>query len=453
MCAGTAWIYLRSELSGQLMRTGLDHASHLLWEEIDGKHGAMTLCGLNSQQNHLGSAAQDFARRAALGFFLLWLLGLLLSFWHALRQKRVAQNFHRRHPSLAEFALNLEGFPASATDEEQILQFVRQAFGLEDVQVSVCYDYRDRRERVRELWEKVLVDEDVAAGAYHPNLAGSVIGRRGLGLSEEERDEVRRWLDRSKPGGLKNAGSVFVIFSHNYDLHTAERQFPEPTAMQRLTRGKTPLLPHSLTPEFLLSPLHWVAWVDDGDGRQRNRAKGVDDEGQMHRLTVRDVACEPPEVAWEHLGLDVASVSVRAALAGVAVLVSRLADPGGFGVIAAVVFLPLATYNISYVSQAGSLPTGVMMSVMGILVMTVNWMIGLLHIFVWGPKLGKSTQDTRMLHGHEVSSKVGFTRRDREGLLIFKAHGTAWGGGMVAGRGGGGGENGGKDGMMKSKMR
>ena len=58
-----------------------------------------------------------------------------------------------------------------------------------------------------------------------------------------------------------------------------------------------------------------------------------------------------------------------------------------------------------------------------------------------------------MLHGHEVSSKVGFTRRDREGLLIFKAHGTAWGGGMVAGRGGGGGENGGKDGMMKSKMR
>lgn len=45
-----------------------------------------------------------------------------------------------------------------------------------------------------------------------------------------------------------------------------------------------------------------------------------------------------------------------------------------------------------------------MMSVMGILVMTVNWMIGLLHIF--------------------VSSKVGFARRDREGLLIFKAFST-----------------------------
>lgn len=34
-----------------------------------------------------------------------------------------------RHPSLAEFALNLEGFPPSATDEQQILDFVRQGFG------------------------------------------------------------------------------------------------------------------------------------------------------------------------------------------------------------------------------------------------------------------------------------------------------------------------------------
>ena len=48
----------------------------------------------------------------------------------------------------------------------------------------------------------------------------------------------------------------------------------------------------------------------------------VDEEGGMHQLTVRDVACEPPEVAWEHLGLDVRSISCRAAVASVAVLVS-----------------------------------------------------------------------------------------------------------------------------------
>ena len=37
----------------------------------------MTLCGLNGDQNHLGLAAQDFARRAGLGYFILWLLGTL----------------------------------------------------------------------------------------------------------------------------------------------------------------------------------------------------------------------------------------------------------------------------------------------------------------------------------------------------------------------------------------
>ncbi len=125
----TAWIYFGSDLSGQLSRTGLDHASHLLMEEFEvgkseawpqgskgwrlpqgsqGKwkvaHGkyrgncheigwawisslfhccffqseswyskiliskrcltwqcleAMTLCGLNAQENHLGLAAQE----------------------------------------------------------------------------------------------------------------------------------------------------------------------------------------------------------------------------------------------------------------------------------------------------------------------------------------------------------------------------------------------------------
>ena len=34
-----------------------------------------------------------------------------------------------RHPALAEFAISLEGFPESATDEQQILEFVRQSFG------------------------------------------------------------------------------------------------------------------------------------------------------------------------------------------------------------------------------------------------------------------------------------------------------------------------------------
>ncbi|CAE8648385.1 unnamed protein product, partial [Polarella glacialis] len=75
-----------------------------------------------------------------------------------------------------------------------------------------------------------------------------------------------------------------------------------------------------------------------------------------------------------------------------------------YAVISAVIFVPLASYSINYVSQAGSLPTGMMMSVLGILVMSANWIIGMAHIF--------------------VTSRVGFSRRDREGLLIFKAFST-----------------------------
>eukprot|EP00439_Symbiodinium_sp_Y106_P021289 s3461_g2.t1 len=195
------------------------------------------------------------------------------------------------------------------------------------------------------------------------------------------------WLGSGKDS-LKNAGSVFVIFPHNYDLQSARQHFTNEAVRSVTPRSKMPMLPHSTTPEFLPSaPLHWVC-----------------DDGKMHQLRpgrkqgkVRDVACEPPEVAWEHLGLSLGSLGARAVLGGIAVIASFIA-------IAAVVFLPLATYSINYVDQAGSTPTGVMMSVMGILVMTVNWMIGLLHIF--------------------VSAKVGFTRRDREGILIFKAFST-----------------------------
>lgn len=37
--------------------------------------------------------------------------------------------------------------------------------------------------------------------------------------------EVRRWLDPRAPDGLKNAGSVFAVFPHNYDLQNAMQKF------------------------------------------------------------------------------------------------------------------------------------------------------------------------------------------------------------------------------------
>lgn len=60
------------------------------------------------------------------------------------RQKRVVSDFYLQHACMAEFALNIEGFPPDATDETQIRTFLRDAFGNTDVEVSVCYDIRTR---------------------------------------------------------------------------------------------------------------------------------------------------------------------------------------------------------------------------------------------------------------------------------------------------------------------
>lgn len=108
---------LRGDRGGQ--ERGLAWLGYL---RLLAKSEAMTLCGLNANQNHLGLAAQD-ARRALRCFLASWqglcaarrawifrpmdsrhlgdvwmslCQGLGLSFWHALRQKRVSQTFHKR---------------------------------------------------------------------------------------------------------------------------------------------------------------------------------------------------------------------------------------------------------------------------------------------------------------------------------------------------------------------
>jgi len=389
MCTGTAWIYYGSDLSRVLQAYGLDHASHMLLGQ-----DKMSFCSLRNRKDDLGAAVQAFARRSAIGFLVLWVLGLCLSLLHAARQKWVAAEFYRRHPCLAEFALNIEGFPPEATDEAKIRSFLQDSFGTEALEVSVCYDYRSRSDRVHALLEKVLVLEDVRAGSYGSELAAEG-GGGGLGLTAAEKAEVRGWLEPGAAGGLRNAGSVFAVLPHNYDLQRVRRMFDEadglpvpvypkgspPRPVQKTGSTRPPILPHSATPEWLPpvegSLLKWVG----GDGR-------------ISDLLIRDVVCEPPDVVWDFLGMETRQRACRFAVASFVIAISFVA-------MAAAIFVPLAQYSVSFVFQAGSFPTGVMMAVVGTLQMTANWVMCLLHIF--------------------VSSRVGFTRRDREGLMVFKA--------------------------------
>lgn len=57
-----------------------------------------------------------------------------------------------RHPALAEFAISLEGFPESATDEQQILEFVRQSFGTSAGEVDrFLFAYIDVRYKANKM--------------------------------------------------------------------------------------------------------------------------------------------------------------------------------------------------------------------------------------------------------------------------------------------------------------
>lgn len=393
MCIGTAWVYERSDFNAVLQKTGLAHATHTLLGD-----SGMSVCGLQSESQQVWQAVRAFAFRAAIGYFVLWLLGLCLSIAHAVRQRGIARQFYSDHPSLSEFALNVEGFPPEATDEEKIRSFLRESFGHDSLEVSVCFDFRHRKDRVNELLEKVIVCEDVDAGTYNAVLGAGLAGRRGLGLADNEKAEVRQWLEPGTAAALRNAGSVFAIFPRTYDLlqvrETFEGSGPHSSAAggRQGCRGRgrgsadasrrrpVAMLPHSNTPEWLPGcegPLRWV---------------GAD--GRMHQLRIRDVVCEPPEVVWEHLGRGSGMLVFRGIVAYFLIAVS-------FAVLASLVFVPLAKYTLNYMNQAGSTPTGLMMTLLGFLQMTATWLILLFHI--------------------RVTSWVGFSRRDREALMVFRS--------------------------------
>jgi len=396
LSGGTAWIYYGSDLSTVLQSYGVSHARDVLMGQ-----DTLRFCSMRNRKDDLGAAVREFARRCEVGYVVLWFLALIMSLVFAVRQKRVAAAFHQRHPNLAEFVLNVEGFPPEAIDEGRIRNFLRDSFGSEALEVSVCYDFRSRRERVHELLDKILVQHDVNARTYDAELTGQTtdpfMGSLELGLTEGEKEEVRSWLDPSIPGGLRNAGSVFVVLPHNYDLQLARRKLdaafqPVPvyrehsrTTLARSVSKNTsrpPILPHSTTPEWL--PL-------SGGG---GKLKWVRESGPISELVIRDVVCEPPDVVWDHLGMETPRLVGR-------VFLGSLVIGASYVFIAAVIFVPLAEYAITFMDKAGSFPTGVLMTIVGTLQMTATWLICLLHIF--------------------VSSRVGFARRDREGLLIFKA--------------------------------
>mmetsp|Transcript_38234 Transcript_38234/g.80987 ORF Transcript_38234/g.80987 Transcript_38234/m.80987 type:complete len:729 (+) Transcript_38234:245-2431(+) len=230
--------------------------------------------------------------------------------------------------------------------------------------------------RVHDLLEKCLVQEDVRVGAYESCLAPDEDQDGRIGLSEKERAEIRSWFDPNTPDGLRNAGHVFAIFPHTYDLRRCRERLEENL---KSVASSPPSWPHQYTPRWLRPEASMPRWVGS--------------DGRLHQLTLRDVMCEPPDIVWENLGTETWRRIVGHFVAMVMIV-------GSFLGMAVGLFVPLATYTINYMTQAGAVPTGVMMTVLGTLVMAANWVMCFVH--------------------SKASAVVGFDRRDREGLLLFK---------------------------------
>eukprot|EP00927_Polykrikos_kofoidii_P046249 TRINITY_DN40466_c0_g1_i1.p1 TRINITY_DN40466_c0_g1~~TRINITY_DN40466_c0_g1_i1.p1 ORF type:complete len:1124 (-),score=145.74 TRINITY_DN40466_c0_g1_i1:188-3526(-) len=393
MSVGAFLVHHFSTFSKFLQRAGLDYASQVLLgvTSQDLMVEPFHLCGLSGESTV--EAAEDYTRRATIGYGVLWVLGVILSMAFAWRQRRIAEVFYKLHPSLAEFALNIEGFPPEAIDEHKIRRFLRETLNCESLEVSICYDYRHLGQRVLDLTEKIIEYEDVRIGAYDADLAATKSASGELtGLTQADKTEILTWLEPGASVRLRNGGSVFAIFPHFYDLQNAKQMLMHGNIGRRSSHAASsratasdgepsvPRLPHQTTPEWLFlkdSPLVWVG-----------------ENGRMHNLTIRDVVCEPTDVIWEYIGVSTGRFVCGLFLVVVAIV-------GSFLVMCAVLLVPLALYSLTYVSKAGNIPHGIMMTVLGTLGMTGNWLICLLHIF--------------------LSSMVGFSRADREGLVLYKA--------------------------------
>lgn len=387
MCAGTAWVYYLADLDVVLQKVGIAQATELYQDDT-----SISFCGIKDERKAVWNSVKVFGSRASVGYFILWIIGVILSLAHALRQKHIAQEFFDNHWSLAEFALCVEGFPKAATDERAIRRFLQETFLNQDLDVSVCYDFRDRVGQVHELVEKILVEKDVDSGTYSPRLGAGLAGRQGLGLSLEDKAMVQAWLgqgtadSQQKWKPMTNAGSAFVIFPHTYDLlKVKERLLQDMRTRPGLSRQAVqrpparPFLPHSKTSEWLPAEALNLRWID---------------QNGSHPLRIRDVVCEPPEVVWEHLGRSDWVVLLYAVLGYGAVGLT-------FAFMATVLFYPLARYSKHYVDLAGSAPSGLLMTLIGLLMMSATWLILLSHI--------------------RISSAVGFSRRDREGIMVFRS--------------------------------
>lgn len=360
----------------------------------------LAVCG-HQASDQLHDSLHEFANNncAAMGFLFCFSFGLSLAYGKF--QKCNARLYDKRNQTMADYALWISGLPSSMTDEAKLRDWLQAEFrralpfnldrradvepGPVEVHgVSICYDYREERDKVdNAIWRLVgnMAKRGGAAGAAGAGIPsafaenGRMDSRDGSsahssdqllpgahadsldGVEEADDDEdmkavAKGWFEGA--GRLRCSGEAVVVFRYLADIDTVWGHY-------------------SRNPGFLKYSEH----------------------GDPVPLKLFQAHSEPVCIAWWNMGASTQAVTsgVMKAAAKIFLMI---------GVVQTLLMVPFARYIVLPYAAAGEVAGGQKMVWAGIVLGNVNMFLCISIYF--------------------TSAGIGFKRKDLQDILIFWAN-------------------------------
>lgn len=329
------------------------------------------MCGhVNPESSH--ELFIRFAEKKCVVCGVLYLVIFLLSLGFARFERKWEELFDKKHASMTDYVIWVDGLPTHATDEAELREWFEIEFrhwvpedqprrletmgtwgsnNAEQViqdspiqvnSVSICYDYFNERNEVDDaLWKmmemtEVRMDESMTLEDTH--WAGT--GKAQGDIEAEELERVSKWF---KDGNqkLKGTGQAFVVFTYQTDRD-------------------------------LIFDVY-------NQGKRMKHPNGTQDLGFWQSVT------EPPNVQWWYFGLPEPDRRKRMVkFAGKLALIVL--------VIQGCVTLPYSFFVLWPYAATGSSASGVKVTIAGIILGNMNW-ICFLSNYLTAEQIGYRTKD------------------------------------------------------------
>ncbi|CAK9041049.1 Hypothetical protein SCF082_LOCUS23769, partial [Durusdinium trenchii] len=173
-----------------------------------------------------------FAKWRAYALGLLYGALFAVSAYFVRSQKAWNERFDAKSNTMCDFAILLQGFPESATNEVELKKWAQESVkksGLPDIEVegvSVGYNYGDRVDAVDEMTDRFCTAVELEM-RKESGMSNDDVEEEWKKLQEmisDDRNKVRGWFEQ---GELKGTGQVFVCFKSNFDKDTVMEKLKE----------------------------------------------------------------------------------------------------------------------------------------------------------------------------------------------------------------------------------